>query len=67
MKENLEQRSEMLALYLIENHATVRAAAKKFGISKSTVHKDISERLLIDLTTVRCGFAVRISLLSRDA
>ena len=38
MKENLEQRSEMLALYLIENHATVRAAAKKFGISKSTVH-----------------------------
>ena len=45
MKENLEQRSEMLALYLIENHATVRAAAKKFGISKSTVHKDISERL----------------------
>ena len=45
MKENLEQRSEMLALYLIENHATVRAAAKKFGISKSTVHKDLSERL----------------------
>ena len=35
----------MLALYLIENHATVRSAAKKFGISKSTVHKDISERL----------------------
>ena len=35
----------MLALYLIENHATVRSAAKQFGISKSTVHKDISERL----------------------
>ena len=32
-------------MYLIENHATVRSAAKKFGISKSTVHKDISERL----------------------
>lgn len=45
MKENLEQRAEELALYLIENRATVRAAAKKFGISKSTVHKDISERL----------------------
>ena len=45
MKENLEQRSEMLALYLIENHDTVRAAAKKFGISKSTVHNVISERL----------------------
>lgn len=45
MKENLERRSEMLALYLLEHHATVRAAAKQFGISKSTVHKDISERL----------------------
>ena len=34
-----------LAHYLIENRTTVRAAAKKFGISKSTVHKDLSERL----------------------
>jgi putative DeoR family transcriptional regulator (stage III sporulation protein D) len=34
-----------LALYLIENRTTVRAAAKKFGVSKSTVHKDLSERL----------------------
>ena len=45
IKENLEQRAEELALYLIENRTTVRAAAKQFGISKSTVHKDISERL----------------------
>ncbi len=45
IRENLEQRAEELALYLIENRTTVRAAAKKFGISKSTVHKDISERL----------------------
>lgn len=45
IKENLEQRAEELALYLIENRTTVRAAAKHFGISKSTVHKDISERL----------------------
>ena len=45
IKENLEQRAEHLALYLIENRATVRAAAKKFGVSKSTVHKDLSERL----------------------
>ena len=45
IKENLEQRAEELALYLIENRTTVRDAAKKFGISKSTVHKDISERL----------------------
>ena len=34
-----------LAHYLIENRTTARAAAKKFGVSKSTVHKDLSERL----------------------
>jgi len=34
-----------LAVYIIENKATVRSAAKQFGISKSTVHKDLSERL----------------------
>lgn len=38
MKENLEQRAEELALYLIENRATVRAATKKYGVSKSTLH-----------------------------
>lgn len=41
----MEQRARELALYLIENRTTVRAAAKHFGISKSTVHKDLSERL----------------------
>lgn len=45
MKGNIEERAAALALYLIENRTTVRAAAKKFGISKSTVHKDLSERL----------------------
>ena len=45
MKDNLEQRACDLALYIIENRATVRQAAKQFGISKSTVHKDIAERL----------------------
>ena len=45
LKENMEERAERLALYIIENRTTVRAAAQKFGISKSTVHKDISERL----------------------
>ena len=34
-----------LAEYITENRATVRAAAKKFGVSKSTVHKDVTERL----------------------
>ena len=46
MKEDLDQRAQALAVYIIENRATVRAAAKHFGISKSTVHKDLSERLL---------------------
>ena len=41
----MEERAERLALSIIENRTTVRAAAAKFGISKSTVHKDISERL----------------------
>lgn len=45
MKGNIEERAVSLAQYIIENKTTVRAAAAKFGISKSTVHKDISERL----------------------
>ena len=45
MKGNIEERAVTLAQYIIENRTTVRAAAQKFGISKSTVHKDLSERL----------------------
>ncbi len=45
MKSNIEERACDLAVYIIESKATVRSAAKKFGISKSTVHKDLSERL----------------------
>ncbi len=45
MKENIEERASNLALYIIENKTTVRGAASKFGVSKSTVHKDLSERL----------------------
>ena len=41
----MEERAERLAQYIIENRTTVRAAAQKFGISKSTVHKDITEKL----------------------
>ena len=44
MKGNIEERACQLALYIIENKATVRAAAQRFGVSKSTVHKDLSER-----------------------
>lgn len=45
LRTNIEERACELAAYIIENRATCRAAAKKFGVSKSTVHKDISERL----------------------
>ena len=41
----MEERACDLALYILEHQATVRAAAKQFGISKSTVHKDLTERL----------------------
>ena len=41
----MEERACQLALYLIENRATVRSAARKFGVSKSTVHMDVSQRL----------------------
>lgn len=43
-----EKRCEILASYLLETQGTVREAAAKFGISKSTVHKDITERLKIE-------------------
>lgn len=45
MKKYIEERAVEVATYIIENNATVRQAAKKFGISKSTVHKDCAERL----------------------
>ena len=45
MKTNIEERACELAAYIIDTRATVRAAAKRFGVSKSTVHKDLSERL----------------------
>ena len=47
MKEYISERVILLAEYIIENKATVRKAAKQFNISKSTVHKDITERLLL--------------------
>ena len=45
MKGYIEERAIELANYIIEKKTTVRAAAKKFGISKSTVHKDVTDRL----------------------
>lgn len=46
MKDYIEERVIKLANYIIENNSTVRETAKKFHVSKSTVHKDVSERLL---------------------
>jgi len=45
VRTNIEERACELAAYIIEHRTTVREAAKKFGVSKSTVHKDIQERL----------------------
>ena len=45
MKSYIEERAVEIAKYIIDNNATVRQTAKQFGISKSTVHKDVTERL----------------------
>lgn len=47
MKDYIEERVLTLAEYIIENQATVRDAAKKHNVSKSTVHKDVTERLAL--------------------
>ncbi len=44
MREQIEERCILLANYIVDQKATVRAAAKKFGISKSTVHTDVTKR-----------------------
>ncbi|MDO5126878.1 MAG: sporulation transcriptional regulator SpoIIID [Eubacteriales bacterium] len=46
MRDYIEQRALEIGNYIIEAGATVRQAAKKFGISKSTVHKDLTDRLM---------------------
>ncbi|MDE5966611.1 MAG: sporulation transcriptional regulator SpoIIID [Lachnospiraceae bacterium] len=45
MREYIEERALQIGQYIIESNATVRQAAKRFGVSKSTVHKDVTERL----------------------
>ena len=52
MKSDPGQCAVILGKYIIENRATVRAAAKAFGISKSTVHKDVSQRLKTEDSTL---------------
>ncbi|MBQ1437117.1 MAG: sporulation transcriptional regulator SpoIIID [Ruminococcus sp.] len=45
MNYEIENRAEKLGEYIIDHNATVRGAAQRFGVSKSTVHKDVSQRL----------------------
>ena len=61
MRDDIEQRACDIAVYIIENKVTVRAAAKRFGISKSTVHKDLTERLEKDSGLAdQLGIKIRI-------
>lgn len=46
MKEYIEERAISIGRYIVSTNATVRQTAKKFGVSKSTVHKDVAERLI---------------------
>ena len=46
MKDYIEERAVNIANYIIDHNATVRQTAKKFGVSKSTVHKDVTDRLV---------------------
>lgn len=59
MKDYIEERAVEIAHYIIENNATVRQTAKQYGISKSTVHKDVTERLL-QINPVLAGEARKI-------
>ena len=54
-----KERCEELALYLIEHQSTIRNTAERFGISKSTVHKDVSEKLL----HINPSLAARVQIL----
>ncbi len=56
MHNQPNDRAVMLGLYILEHRTTVRAAARQFGISKSTVHKDVSERL----RTIRPALAEQV-------
>ena len=46
MKDYIAERAVEIACYIIENQATVRQTAKQFGVSKSTIHKDVTDRLI---------------------
>ena len=62
MKDYIEERAVTLANYIIENNATVRKTASVFHISKSTVHKDVSERLI----KINSGLAEKVRLVLQE-
>ena len=65
MKDYIEERAVEIAAYIIDNNATVRQTAKQFGISKSTVHKDVTERL-IQINPALAKEARKVSYSGRD-
>ena len=60
MKEYIEERAVAIANYIIDHNATVRQTAKKFGISKSTVHKDDGVIIIIDVQGMRKAPVLRV-------
>ena len=65
MKEYIEERAVAIANYIIDHNATVRQTAKKFGISKSTVHKDDGVIIRIEFQGMRKAPVLRVSRLLR--
>lgn len=60
MKDYIEERVTRIAQYIVDNSATIRQTAKQFGVSKSTVHKDVTQRLI--QINPRLAFQTRIIL-----
>ncbi len=67
MKEYIEERAIKMAEYIIENKTTVRQTAKEFGISKSTVHKDVTNVLRESIRCLPRRRARYLTLISRNA
>ncbi|MFR5714249.1 MAG: sporulation transcriptional regulator SpoIIID [Clostridium sp.] len=67
MKEYIEERAVEIANYIIDHNATVRQTAKKFGISKSTVHKDVTDRLEDINPSLAAQARVVLNLIRRNA
>ena len=60
MKEYIEERAIQIANYIIDENATVRQTAKKFGVSKSTVHKDDGVIIRIEFQGMRKAPVLRV-------